>query len=117
MPTETASQRTPSQPASQPGTASQPHAGGTAPTRLRELREAAGHSRATLAALAGVGTTAIYQAEMGTASPRLATMEALAHALGRSVAEVWPSTTAGPDGYASHAPLQETVSPADDAGE
>lgn len=53
--------------------------------RLRELREAAGWSRATLAGKAHVGATTIARIELVGHMPGLRTVKALADALGTSV--------------------------------
>ncbi len=56
--------------------------------RIRKLREAKGLSLRTLAEKAGVDFSEIYRIEAGKVTPRFATLEKLAKALGISVRDL-----------------------------
>jgi len=60
----------------------------TTGTRLRRQRLAAGLSQAALARAAGVTSTTVCRLERGRHRPSMVTLEKLARALGRSVAEL-----------------------------
>jgi transcriptional regulator with XRE-family HTH domain len=76
--------------------------------RIRELREAAGWSQADLAERAGVSRQLVGAVEAGRHTPNVAAALALAHALGRSVEELFAAPAGRPvpvlgDAFAAHA--------------
>jgi transcriptional regulator with XRE-family HTH domain len=56
--------------------------------RLRQTREAQGHSIRSLAAKVGMAYPALFRLETGEADPRLSSLRKLAKALGVTVAEL-----------------------------
>lgn len=65
--------------------------------QIKMYREAAGHDQETLAIAIGVSRETVNRYERGKAEPSLAVADVMAHVLGCTVYDLWPSMASAGD--------------------